>query len=267
MRTDFLLVTMVALTACAANAGCGRLADIPADTEPADAGASGGGSASGTATSTGDSARDAGPAKGDASTAKRSGRCAKDADCNTDGRTGGHCVELVPGGYRVCSYPPPAPEICTNDPSSQDECCGTCAGGTCTLSTSCGGAYIAPHNICAVSDCASNADCGQDAVCLPTGVGDAYARRCMTKNECLLDADCTAAPGGTCALLGMTGPLGTCAPWTCPGGEAAQVAIGLVCVYGSECAADEDCPNGHCEEVGGRRQCKAGVRSQCPPPP
>ena len=246
--------------------GCGRIAEVPDGPEPStDAGTSSGG-ASGIATSPSSDAappRDAGSA--DARAKRSAGRCAKDTDCSPNGR----CVELAPGGYRVCSYPPPAPEACTNDPSHQDECCDTCAGGTCTLQTSCGGAFIMPRNVCAISECTTNADCGASGICLPTGVGSPYARTCMTVSECVRHSDCVAAPDGVCALVGMIGPLPECAPWGCPGGASTQLANGLACIYGSECAGDEDCANagGHCEKIGGRPTCRPGVRGTCPPPP
>src|SRR5262245_45711630 len=56
------------------------------------------------------------------------GRCSTNADC-----PGGTCVELVPGGFRVCSTPPVAPQPCSDAGSSLDQCCGSCAAGTCTL--------------------------------------------------------------------------------------------------------------------------------------
>lgn len=246
---------------------CGRIAEVPDATDPpAEAGATSSGGTSGSVTAT---VSDAAPPRDassvDARTKASAGRCAKDADCEASG----HCVELAPGGYRVCSYPPPAPEVCTNDPSHQDECCVTCAGGTCTLQTSCGGAFIMPRNVCAVSDCATNADCGAGAICLPTGVGSPYARTCMSAGECVRHSDCTTAPDGVCALVGIVGPLSVCSPWGCPGGASTQPANGLGCVYGGECAGDEDCAKGggHCEKIGGRPVCRSGARNLCPPPP
>lgn len=246
-------------------AACGRIADVPDATDPStEAGTPSSGGTSGSVTTT---ASDAAvpPHDAGASTNVRAGRCLKDGDCDP----AGHCVELAPGGYRVCSYPPPAPEVCTNDPSSQDECCGTCAVGVCTLQTSCGGAFIMPRNVCAMSACSTNADCGGGAICLPTGVGSPYARTCMPAGECVRHSDCTAAADGVCALVGTVGPLSVCGPWGCPGGASTQSANGLACIYGGECAGDEDCAKagGHCEKVGGRPACRSGLRNVCPPPP
>ena len=279
MRTSVLLFSVLGLVfGAASGVGCGQLADVPGDSSQSDAGTkTTGGGTSGSSSSNGVDTPlvDGGvTVKKDAGIARSAGRCAKDLDCGA----GGHCVELTVGGYRVCSYPPPAPEECTTGgggggggggPGLGDECCGTCAGGaTCTLQTSCGGAFINPHNVCVTSECAVNADCGPSGVCLPTGVGSTYARTCMTTNECLHHTDCTAAPNGICALAGTIGPASECSPWTCGGGSATtQVANGLTCIYGSECSDDADCPKGHCEKVGGRPICQAGERSQCPPPP
>ena len=249
-------------------AACGRVAEVPDETDPStEAGASSSGGTSGSVVTTVSDAavppHDAGSA--DARANVRAGRCVKDGDCDP----AGHCVELAPGGYRVCSYPPPAPEVCTNDPSGQDECCGTCAVGACTLQTSCGGAFIMPRNVCAISACSTNADCGGGAICLPTGVGSPYARTCMPAGECVRHSDCAASADGVCALVGIVGPLSLCGPWGCPGAASTQSANGLACVYGGECAGDEDCAKavGHCEKVGGRPVCRSGLRNVCPPPP
>lgn len=248
---------------------CGRIAEIPDHVElSTEAGTTSSGGTSGTSGSmtASDAAlppRDAGST--DARAKASAGRCANDSDCDP----GGHCVELAPGGYRVCSYPPPAPEVCTNDPSRQDECCETCDGGICTLQTSCGGAFILPRNVCAVSQCTTNADCGASAICLPSGFGSANVRTCLKVTDCVRHSDCVAAPDGVCALIGIVGPLSQCAPWPCPGGLSTQFAAGLACIYGGECAGDEDCAKGggHCEKIGGRPVCRSGVRNLCPPPP
>jgi len=257
----------------AVTAGCGKLADVPDHGATAGAGPSGNGNGgvSGGSSSTG---IDPGPpdsgvivtADGGATT-RSAGRCAKDADCGPNG----HCVELVTGGYRVCSYPPPAPQMCQNGQPSSDECCGaTCMGGeACTLQTSCGGAFIEPYNVCAKDQCSANSDCGPTEICLPTGVGSPYSRTCMpTSNECLRHSDCNAAPDGICALIGTVGPASMCSPWTCGGGTSTtQVATDLRCIYAGGCADDADCPKGHCENTGGGPTCQPGMRQQCPPPP
>lgn len=258
MRARMILASFLGLV------GCGRIADVPSDEPRLDGGpAAGGSSVIGGPSSSDTAPRDAGSTTVDAGVKGSAGRCATDADCGVDGR----CVELAPGGYRVCSHPPPPPEECTDAGSLPDECCGTCSGGTCTLVTSCGGAFINPHNECVAPACTTNADCGANGICLPSGVGSPYGRTCMTMNECIRHADCVAAPGGVCALLGMTGPRPKCGPWTCPGGASTELAYGLACIYGSDCAGDQDCPNGHCETSGGHLTCMPGLRAACPPPP
>ncbi len=260
--------TVIASSFVVALVGCGQIASVPDQVEPSnEAGTTSSGGTSGSVTPTISDAAPPLDASVDAGAKRIAGRCTKDVDCSD----GGHCVELAPGGYRVCSYPPPAPEMCTNDPSHMDECCGTCPGGaTCTLQTSCGGAFILPRNVCALSECTTNAECGPGGICLPTGVGSPYSRTCMTTpSECVRHSDCTASPDGVCALVGTVGPLSQCGPWLCPGGGTTQLANGLACIYGSECAGDEDCAKsgGHCEKIGGRPTCRPGARGLCPPPP
>ncbi len=277
MRSSGLLFSVsvgsLCVSACCALlgalAGCGQLADVPDHGGSADGGPSTSPGTSGGLPST---PGDPGPpdsgivVKVDSGTTRSAGRCAKDADCGA----GGHCVELVTGGFRVCSYPPPAAQACQNGQPSADECCGTCSnGGTCTLHTSCGGAFIEPYNICAVDECTANADCGPTEICLPTGVGSGDRRTCMTTtDECLRPSDCKAAPDGVCALIGTIGPSSMCAPWACGATSGTQAANGLRCIYANECSDDADCPKGHCEANGaGRPTCQPGTRSQCPPPP
>ena len=209
---------------------------------------------------------DANTTKKDAHASSSTGDCAADFECGPNGK----CVELVPGGFRVCGHPPPAPQLCNDAggpfPIFPDECCGTCATGTCTLATYCGGPFINPHNVCAVDACTGNADCGPKGICLPAGVGDLHARSCLRDNECLHDTECTAAPGGACILAGENGPKDACVPFTC-GGDV-RPAKPLQCVYPGDCRGDMDCnASFHCEEQNGRLACAPGVRTMCPPPP
>lgn len=194
-------------------------------------------------------------------------RCTTDGDCN-----GGRCVELSPGGVRVCAMPPPGPQACVDAGTPYpvaDQCCpgdGRCGAGRCELVTFCGGAYMNPHNECIVDQCATNADCGPQGICLPIGVGSTQRRTCLTGNACLKDADCTAAPGGSCVLPGSFGPASQCEPWDCPG-SSRVIANPLTCVYGTDCADDGECPGGHCERIGSHTVCASGPRQVCPPPP
>jgi hypothetical protein len=275
MRTAALFFFVAISTA---TLGCGRIAEIDAlddaDAgglgEPADAASSppaDGGlgmqvdGASGDAAHAGDTGR-VKDAQVDTGVRVASGRCITNADCGQDGT----CFELVPGGYRVCSYPPPAPRPCTQT-DTNDECCASqpCDGGTCALEVSCGGAFITPHNMCEVSACETNVDCGANGICLPTGVGDAYRRTCLTSNACLYDADCQQV-NATCALIGTTGPGDQCGLWSCLAFPTEQ-AYGMRCLGPGECASDHDCPGGHCEQDGPALKCMPGVRPTCPPPP
>ena len=189
-------------------------------------------------------------------------RCNDDNDC-----VGGKCVELTPGGFRVCTYLPPSPQPCTDAGPFPDECCGTCATGRCTLETSCGGAYVNPHNVCEVDECTSNSDCGSDGICLPTGVGSPYKRTCLHGNwECLTDSDCHGFGAGNCVMYGVIGSLDQCAPWACAGAPRVIPANPLRCMYESTCFDDSSCaPNQHCESS--PYSCRDGVRQACPLPP
>lgn len=194
------------------------------------------------------------------------GRCVTSKDCDGD-----PCVELVPGGFRVCSHPAAAPQTCTDGGESvwPDECCGSCPGAhsTCTLTVRCGGAYMAPHNVCVTDECQTAADCtGKNPICLPSGVRSDH-RTCLADNECLHDSDCKAAPNGACVLPGSVGPAGTCNAFTCGSGIVDPVAGPLRCVYGASCTDDADCSGDHCEASGNTLRCVAGARAVCPPPP
>jgi hypothetical protein len=201
--------------------------------------------------------------------------CANDLDCVRSDAVG-TCVSLVGGGFRVCSFPPPVAQPCSDAGTPggpfSDECCGTntsaCSNGVCTVQASCGGAFINPHNVCVSDECSKNSDCGARGVCLPTGVGDVHRRTCLPSNDCVADAEC--GPGGACVLLGAVGPAETCMPFSC-GQAPAQVATKMACVFAGDCRDDRDCPSQHCEatNVGPetRTRCAAGERVECPPPP
>ncbi|MBK6692758.1 MAG: hypothetical protein IPG50_11195 [Myxococcales bacterium] len=223
------------------------------------------------AASSSSSRRDAGGAsldasfvKADASVASRHRHCASDLDC-----PGGTCVELTPGGFSVCSTEPPGPQLCTDAGGGgpfADECCTSCAQGVCSLVTSCGGAFMVPHNACIEDACTTNADCGPKGLCMPRGAGERM-RYCLAKNECLRDSDCTQAPNGACVLTTTVGPATTCSPWGCSGLGGPTYTGPLHCEYGAECTRDADCGNGHCDRIGGRLRCEPAPRAVCPPPP
>lgn len=158
---------------------------------------------------------------------KNSGDCDSSADCPPNGQ----CVELTPGGFRVCQYPVPEATSCT-DPMN-DECCGSAecsAGSKCypgPLVPSCGGPQIIPHNQCG-SDFCSPGSC-PSGVCAPSGTVNNAVATCIAAG-CLLDADCKAHAGGICAT------------WVEP---CCNGTAGLACIYpGLNCRTSADCNDG-----------------------
>ena len=164
------------------------------------------------------------------------GDCATNDDC-----PGGQCVEIVPGGFRVCVTLPPEATQC--DPShTQDQCCTSadCAaqgGGRCYDSQSipyCGGAFPAPQNVCFVDFCTEDSECfggtTGETICAPTGVAGFPGRSCLM-TFCRADSDCTAQPGGICAPVQEA----------CCG-----LVAGLACVYPDGCRSNADCATGGC---------------------
>lgn len=157
-----------------------------------------------------------------------SGDCDSDADCPPSG----HCVQLTPGGFRVCQYPTPEATSC-DDPMN-DTCCSTsectkpgekCLPGP--IFASCGGPQILPYNQCASDLCKVDADCEGPAVCAPADTVGAQVASCLWAPECKHDFDCGAQAGGICATV-----RDSC----CSG------VVGLFCIYpGINCRSDDDC--------------------------
>jgi hypothetical protein len=172
-----------------------------------------------------------------------SGDCDSDADC-----PGSACVEVTPGGYRVCRVDAPEANQCTNP--SLDECCSTvdCASGACHVTPVipfCGGVMQEPHNVCVADQCADDDVCGAGMICVPAGTLGRKVRACAPA-ACKLDADCGAEQDGVCA------------PVTEP---CCSFDAGLYCVYPSDgCRSNADCPGGYCEITSeGRTQCAMGA--------
>ena len=180
---------------------------------------------------------------------RNSGDCDSSRDCPM-----GACVELSPGGYRVCTAPVLPVSMCSASPEL-DQCCKTAdctsPGAQCQqwpLTPYCGGAFPIPHNVCASDECKNNSDCPGLAVCVPSGAFGYKNRQCLTVS-CLRDSQCTAASGGQCV----------------PIKDPCCGAIrGLFCVYPGSCRTNADCPSGYCEPAGARTQCKSGP-PPCPP--
>ena len=160
-----------------------------------------------------------------------SGDCTTDAQC-----PGSKCVEIFPGGFRVCAAVL-APATTCSAPGF-DECCGStmpCAGGLpCyegPLVPFCGGVQMLPYNQCAKDQCASDAECGAGNVCLVSAVLGRKERSCFPA-PCKLDDECNAAPGGQCAPVSDP----------CCG-----QATTLYCVYPGDCRSNADCGSKFCE--------------------
>lgn len=209
----------------------------------------GDGGAGSTSTSTKSTSSTATSMQGSTSTgpAKNSGDCDSDADCPPDGT----CVELTPGGFRVCKFPVPVATACT-DPMN-DQCCDSTdcdPGETCfpgPLLPHCGGPQILPHNQCGEDQCSSPfCDVG---LCAPGGTVNNKIAVCLTA-LCYLDTDCTAHAGGICATY-----TDSCC----------NAPTGLFCIYpGINCRSDADCPGGHCAlNEGGSPTCMPGG-APCP---
>lgn len=238
MRRSLLIASLLVLPACPSNAtpdggtdGGPEGTDAPlVDGGASDGGASDGGTSDG-------GASDAGP---DAPGSSAMGDCRSDADCPE-----GTCVELTPGGYRVCRVTPVEATGC--DAGRADACCdsGDCAIGACYLGpirAFCGGPLREPANECGAAECSTDADCADGTLCAPAGTFGPVAL-CVTAS-CRVDADCNAEAGGHCVVV--TEP--------CCG-----VRVGLLCTYDSDgCRSDADCTSGYCGIELGRSRCTAG---------
>src|SRR5256885_810915 len=182
---------------------------------------------------------------------RNSGDCESAADCGGDA-----CVELIPGGYRVCAMKVPEATTCSV-PSGQ--CCKTsdCTGagkpgGKCVLGPvepSCGGPAVVAMNACAVDACASVIDCpGANTICAPAGTLGRKAARCMS-GGCRFDRDCTDEVGGICVPVTSA---------------CCNESAGLYCLYHDGCRGNADCnANEHCATMGPRSYCAAGLMP-CP---
>jgi len=175
-------------------------------------------------------------------------------DCDTKDDCGGDpCVELVPGGYRVCISPVPEATMCSVPPGTccrSSDCSGT-ANGKCVLGPaqpSCGGPAIVPTNVCVVDACKRATDCpGVNAICQPPGMLGAKAGRCVN-GGCLYDRDCPGS-GASCAPI-----VDSCC----------NAFVGLYCVYPDGCRSDSNCPTAqHCVVQGNRTVCMPGAAT-CP---
>lgn len=165
------------------------------------------------------------------------GDCDTDADCEA----GSHCIELVPGGYRVCRETPTEATTCDGE---FDDCCDSsdCATGACYLGpirAFCGGPVHVPSNVCASDECATDVDCPDGNVCAPAGTFAPVAT--CTYAACRHDSDCTAESGGHCVVAHNS---------------CCDAPVGLLCTYdGDACRSDSDCVSGYCGNDGTRARC------------
>jgi hypothetical protein len=174
-------------------------------------------------------------------------RCA----CGPDGALcpAEDCIELAEGGLRACRTEVEEQTSCSGP---GDACCSTaeCDEGLCVegpVTPYCGGIVPAGRNVCAADLCTSDEACPEGQVCLPAGVYGRPVRTCV-QASCTSDADCDAAPGGTCL------------PFRSP---CCSAITAIACHYPSGCASDADCPGGRCEVQDGALVCVEGSRF-CP---
>jgi hypothetical protein len=120
------------------------------------------------------------------------GECISDAECFE-----GTCVELLPGGYRVCRQMPAPINSCA---PGEMGCCNSdvCLPGQRCFPPvgSCGG-LVGPMNRCLGDGCQSDSDCDA-GVCAAAGELGLFVNTCIAALGCRRDADCTAKPGGVC---------------------------------------------------------------------
>ena len=216
-------------------------------------GTGGSGGSSGSTTSASGTGGGAASSSASSSVSSGSGGApAGSGDCSTNAQCpGSKCVEIFPGGFRVCAAV--LVEATTCSQPDFDECCGStmpCPGGLpcydSPLTPYCGGAQMLPHNQCANDQCANDAACGPGSVCLVSAVLGRKARACFPA-PCKLDDECNAAVGGQCAPVSDP----------CCG-----QATTLYCIYPGDCRSNADCNGGFCEIDPAK---KRAVCTQTPP--
>ena len=154
---------------------------------------------------------------------KNFGDCNTDADCTPNG----HCIEVAPGGFRLCEFPVTEATMCS---SAQDQCCtsATCmAGEKCyagPLVPACSGVVMQQFNECAKDACATNADCPAGA-CMKAGTIGNKIATCIPA-ACTKDTDCTAQANGHCATVEE---------------PCCHTTTSLQCIYAGNCRTTKDC--------------------------
>ncbi len=192
------------------------------------------------------------------------GDCQTNTDCAPDGQ----CVELTPGGFRTCQFPPTPNTQCGlgqggggvgggggagGGPVVLDECCEEiddedCGNDTVCITTpsypSCDN-NEPPHNVCQddAHECDNSQDCNDNGpgLCVPAGTLGGQVRHCI-RIGCAQDTECTAGANGRCVPIEQA---------CCPG-----ATLGLYCTYDGGCRKDSDCPGGTCRVMGGVASCQ-----------
>lgn len=178
-----------------------------------------------------------------------------DHGCRSTSECGEFTCLRFGDGPGVCRTPR-EPETECRFTVSRNECCSSseCSEGQCFAVTTpvgecLGTAGADTWNQCRVDECTSDDDCA-GGLCTPPGYGN--GRSCITA-ACARDEDCTAEPGGACALM----PLGCCGYRV--GSAPTRGPEQIRCVYPSDdCQKDGDCATGqYCVLVDGRARCSA----------
>ena len=184
--------------------------------------------------------------------------CRTASDCSASDGRAVDCVAIT-SDFRACAIAPPAPATAATN--ERDECGPErpCAAGECyslsvAATNQCAPGGFDVYNVCVRDECTSDAECAGGGFCTPSGVAGtrqiaSYPARHCVPAACRQSADCTAKPGGVCALLREgCSPLGS-EPWGFSGAQ-------LACVYPDGCTESSDCPGSHsCSMVDGAAVC------------
>ena len=185
--------------------------------------------------------------------------CRSASDCSASDGRAVECV-AISSDFRACALAPPAPAGGVTH-EVYDECDRDrpCAAGACytlpvAATDQCAPGGFDVYNVCVSDECTSDAECAGGGFCAPSGVAgtrkiESYPARHCVPAACKQSAECTARPGGICALVrDGCSPLGS-QPW---GFTSAQLA----CVYPDGCTPSSDCPAPHsCSVVDGAAVC------------
>ena len=153
----------------------------------------------------------------------QSGDCATDADC-----PGSKCVEVTPGGFKVCVNPPKEVMSCQ---SGEGGCCSSAdckgPGEKCFVPFGYCGGIVGPGNQCLSDQCQTSSDCADEpSVCLKAGMLG-YPINACAPAHCQHDSDCNAKPGGRCAPVKL---------------PCCTTRVALYCVYpNGGCRSNQDC--------------------------